>query len=309
MSILVLTTSPIVEAQLAAMRRLAPGEAFVTDPDAARPGDVEVVVAFRLPPGIVSRFRRLRFVACAGAGADELLASGDLPQHVPLTRVRDPRQGARMAQYVAMMVLHWHREWKRHETQQRERRWTRRAPEREEAWTVGLMGFGDQGRAAARALRALGYPLRAWTRTPRDEAGVTCFHGTDDLPGFLAGTRVLVCTLPLTRATRGIVDAGVLSALPRGSRVVNVSRGGVVDESALREAIDAGHVAGAALDVFEREPLPTESPLWADGRIVVTPHVAATPDPDTAARQLLDNLARARRGEPLLNVVDRTQGY
>jgi glyoxylate/hydroxypyruvate reductase A len=120
---------------------------------------------------------------------------------------------------------------------------------------------------------------------------------------------VLVCLLPLTNETRGLVGPRVLAALPMDAYIVNASRGAIVDEEAVASAIASGRLAGASLDVFAREPLPRESPLWTDTRILVTPHVAATPDPVRAARQLLDNLARARRGEPLLHLVDRSRGY
>jgi glyoxylate/hydroxypyruvate reductase A len=309
MSILALSTSPIVDAQIAALRRLAPNETIVTEPDEVAPEDVEVLYAFKLMPGIASRFPRLRFIACAGAGVDDLLAHADLPRDVPLTRTNDPAQAARMAQYVALTVLRWHRELPRFEAQQRERTWARRLPEREERWAVGLMGYGGLGRAVAAALQPLGYPVRAWTRTPREGRCVECYAGDDGLDAFLAGTRVLVCLLPLTSATRGILSASVFARLPRGAHVVNVSRGALLNEADLVAALDRGHLAAAALDVFAHEPLPPDSPLWTDGRILVTPHVAAFPQPETAARHLLDNLARARRGEPLHDVVDRDRGY
>ena len=117
------------------------------------------------------------------------------------------------------------------------------------------------------------------------------------------------CNGKYVRPVGGEKIAATPERLLRGAYLVNVSRGAIVDEDALLRALDAGHLAGAALDVFQREPLPTDSRLWDDGRVLVTPHVAATPDPVTAARQLLDNLARARRGAPLLHVVDRSRGY
>ena len=309
MPILALSTSPIVDAQVAALRKLAPHETVVTEPEAIAPDEVEVLYAFKLAPGVAARFPRLRFVACAGAGVDDLLAHGDVPRDVPLTRTSDPIQAARMAQYVALTVMRWHRELPRFEAQQRERTWARRLPEREERWTVGLMGYGGLGRAVAAALRPLGYPVRAWTRMPRDEPGTECFAGQEGLGPFLAGTRILVCLLPLTPATRGILAAPLFARLPRGAHVINVSRGALLSERDLLAALDRGHLAAAALDVFAQEPLPPDSPLWSDGRILVTPHVAAFPQPEAAARHLLDNLARARRGEPLHDVVDRDRGY
>jgi phosphoglycerate dehydrogenase-like enzyme len=308
MSILVLNTSPIVEAQLAALRRLAPHERIDTDPDRIDPAAVETILAFRLPDGLVARFPNLRFLAAAGAGVDEVLGT-PLPAHLPVTRANDPAQAVRMAQYVALAVLRWHRELPRYETQQVRREWTRRAADHEREWSVGLMGFGAQGQAVARALVALGYPVRAWTRTPREHADVQCFSGESGLPPFLAGTRVLVCLLPLTAQTRGLLALPLFERLPRGAYVMNVARGALLDERDLLAALASGHLAGAALDVYAREPLPRDDPLWQDGRILATPHIAAIPDPGTAARQLLDNLERARRGEPLRDVVDRERGY
>jgi len=308
MSILVLATSPIVEAQLAALRRLAPHEVIETDPARADAAAVETILAFRLPAGLVERFPRLRFLAGAGAGVDDLLATR-LPAHLPLTRANDPAQAIRMAQYVALVVLRWHRELARYQAQQRAGEWVRKPADPERAWSVGLMGLGSQGRAVAGALMALGYPVRAWTRTPREHAGVVCFSADAGLAPFLAGTRVLVCLLPLTAHTRGLLAAPLFAQLPRGAYVVNVARGALLDERDLLASLSEGHLAGAALDVYAREPLPPDDPLWHDGRILATPHIAAIPDPETAMRQLLDNLGRARRGEPLLHLVDRERGY
>ena len=306
MSILVLATSSFVQAQLDALRALAPHETIHTDVDAA--ADAEALLAFKLAPGVAARLPRLRFIAGAGAGVDDLLAS-DLPPGVPVTRPQDPLQAARMAQYAALAVLRWHRVLPRYEAQQRTHTWARHLPEPEEAWTVGLMGCGAMGRVVAQALLRFGYPVRAWTRTPHKEPDVECFSGPEGLEPFLGGTRVLICLLPLTPQTRGLIAAPVLSQLPRGAYVINVSRGALLDEADLVAALDAGHLAGAALDVYAQEPLPATSSLWANGRILLTPHIAATPRPQVAAAQLLDNLQRARRGEPLLHSVDRARGY
>jgi phosphoglycerate dehydrogenase-like enzyme len=306
MSILVLATSPFVQAQLDALRALAPAETIHTDVDAA--ADAEALLAFKLAPGVAARLPRLRFIAGAGAGVDELLAS-DVPNGVPVTRMQDPLQATRMAQYVTLAVLRWQRELPRYEAQQRGRVWERHLPQAETGWTIGLMGCGTLGRVVARALQQLGYPVRTWTRTSHVEPDIECFTGPDRLQPFLAGTRVLVCLLPLTPLTRGLVNAALLARLPRGAYVVNAARGALVDDAGLLAALDSGRLAGAALDVHAQEPLPPDSPFWSDGRIVVTPHIAASPRPEIAARQFLDNLERARRGQPLLNLVDRARGY
>jgi glyoxylate/hydroxypyruvate reductase A len=197
----------------------------------------------------------------------------------------------------------------RYQSQQRERRWVRHVAAPEDEWTVGLMGFGHLGLAVASSLASLGYPVRTWTRTARDRPGIATFSGAEGLEPFLAGTRVLVCLLPLTDATRGLLAAPLFAKLPPGAYVVNASRGSILVESDLIAALEAGRLAGAALDVHVREPLPPESPIWSHDKIIVTPHIAAMPRPEVTATQLLENLQRARRGEPLKHLVDRERGY
>lgn len=309
MSILVLPTSPFVQRQLAALRTLAPGESIYVDPVAAPAGEIEAILAFRMAPGIAPHFPGLRFVACAGAGADDLVATTDLPGSVPIVRAVDPLQGVRMAQYVALMALAHYRGLAAFQQQQREARWSRPPPPAESEFSVGVMGFGSIGAPVADILSRLGFPVAVWTRTPRMPEGVASFAGLEGLAPFLARSRILVCALPLTSATRGLVDAKALAALPRGAYVINVSRGRVVRESDLVAAIDDGHLSGATLDVFETEPLPADSSLWRHPKILCTPHVAAEPRPEVAAAQFLENLRRARAGQALANVVDRARGY
>jgi len=171
------------------------------------------------------------------------------------------------------------------------------------------MGYGSIGAPVADVLARLGFPVAVWTRLPRTTANAENFSGEEGLAPFLARTRILVCALPLTPATRGLLDAKALATLPRDAYVVNVSRGAVLREDDLVAALDAGHLAGAALDVYATEPLPRSSPLWRHPNILCTPHIAAEPRPEIAAAQFLDNLQRTRDGAPLLNIVDRARGY
>ena len=309
MSILVLNTSPFVDQQRAALALLAPEERIHTDPDTAPPDDVEALLAFKLAAGVTPRFPALKFVACAGAGVDDLLATPDVPPHLPIVRAVDPLQGQRMAQYVTLMVLRFHRELPRLEAQHEAAQWRRFLPVDEANRTVGVMGYGSIGAPIADVLMRLGFPVAVWTRAERRIDSVATFAGSGGLPPFLARSAILVCALPLTNATAGLLAAPAFAALPRGAFVVNASRGAVLREDDLVAAIDAGHLAGAALDVFETEPLPATSPLWRHPKILCTPHIAAMPRPEVAARQFLENLRRARGGLALLNLVDRNRGY
>jgi phosphoglycerate dehydrogenase-like enzyme len=305
MAVLVLPTASFVERQLAALRTIAPQETIFTDPASAPTGDIEAILAFRMAPGIALRFPALRFVACTGAGVDELLATPDLPDYIPITRAVDPQQGTRMAQYVALVALRHHRRLPQFEAQQRKAQWTRPPPVSESDCAVGVLGGGSIGAPVADVLSRLGFPVAIWTRTgAKDAAG-----GAESLPAFLAQSRILVCALPLTGATRRLLDAQAFAQLPQGAYVINVSRGRVLVEADLVAAIDSGHLAGAALDVYETEPLPAASPLWKHPRILCTPHIAAEPRPEVAAAQFVDNLRRVRDGQPLVNVVDRARGY
>ena len=175
--------------------------------------------------------------------------------------------------------------------------------------TVGVMGCGSIGAQVVAALKALGFPVAVWTRTAHAVEGVEAFAGAAGLAHFLARSQLLVCTLPLTPETEGLLCAKTLALLPRGAYLVNVSRGRVLVEADLVAAIEAKQLAGAALDVFATEPLPPESPLWRREEILCTPHIAAAPRPEVVGRQLLDNLERARRGERLRNAVDCARGY
>jgi phosphoglycerate dehydrogenase-like enzyme len=305
-SILVIASSRFVERQLAALRALAPHERFVTDPATEPTEGVEAIVAYRLAAGIAPRFPGLRFVASPGAGIDELLAS-DIPPQVPIVRALDPAQGQRMAQYVALMVLRRQRELSRLETQHRSGEWRRFTPAEEK--TIGVMGHGSFGAPVVATLRTLGFPVAVWARNAGPIDGVDVFSGEAGLGAFLARSEVLVCMLPLTAETRGLLCAKTLAQLPRGAYLINVSRGGLLVEADLVAAIDSEHLAGAALDVFAIEPLPPDSPLWRREEILCTPHIAAEPRPEVVGRQLLDNLQRVRRGEPLINAVDRGRGY
>ena len=213
-----------------------------------------------------------------------------------------------MAQYVALMALRYCRDLPLLEQQHADARWKRHAPRLEDAHAVGIMGYGATPRRRSTCCSASAFPSPSGRarRARRDDRDL---RGAEGFAPFLARTRVLVCALPLTGETRGILDARAFAALPPGAYVINVSRGAVMRESDLFAAVESGHLSGAALDVFETEPLPAASPLWRHPKILCTPHIAAVPRAEVAAAQFLDNLRRSRAGLPLVNVVDRRRGY
>ena len=272
------------------------------------PEEVRYALVWKPPHGFFARFPNLKLVINLGAGVDALVARDDLPD-VPVTRLSDPNMSQMMASFVLFCVLRHARDIPTFERAQREGRWHYVHPRTAAEIRVGVLGLGDLGAAAALELARHGFDVRGWSRTPKALEGVSCFHGLEALPGFLAGSEIVVVMLPLTPETRGLMNAERLAHLPRGAKFINVARGPVVDEAALIAALRSGHIAEATLDVFEVEPLPVESPLWAMDNVLVTPHLASIAIPRTAAPQIVENIRRIEAGEPVLNQVDPRRGY
>lgn len=308
MAILVLS-NPLPSAPFAAaLRQAAQGIPVWTEQDQPPPEAVEAILAWRMKPGILPRYPNLRVLCSTGAGADKLLVD-DLPQQVTLTRVVDPMQGVEIAQYVVATTLRFTRDLALYAEQQARAEWLRHPVRSAVRCRVGVMGLGAVGQAIARAFLPLGYPVGGWSRTPREVPGVATFAGTDELPEFLSQADILVCALPLTDDTRGLLNHHTLAQLPRGAYVVNIGRGEQVVEPDLRALLDGGYLAGAALDVFEREPPPADNWVWSHPKVLATPHIAAQASFDTVAQQCVDALRRARDGLPQPLAVDRQRGY
>lgn len=308
MAILVLS-NPLPSAPFAAaLRQAAHGIPVWTEQDQPPPEAVEAILAWRMKPGILPRYPNLRVLCSTGAGADKLLVD-DLPEQVTLTRVVDPMQGVEIAQYVVATTLHFTRDLALYAEQQARAEWLRHPVRSAVRCRVGVMGLGAVGQAIARAFLPLGYPVGGWSRTPREVPGVATFAGSDELPEFLSQADILVCALPLTDDTRGLLNHHTLAQLPRGAYVVNIGRGEQVVEPDLRALLDGGYLAGAALDVFEREPPPPDNWVWSHPKVLATPHIAAQASFDTVAQQCVDALRRARDGLPQPLAVDRQRGY
>ncbi len=300
------------DAWRAALAALEPELELRVWPDVGRIGDIETALVWRPEPGMLARLPALRAVFSLGAGADHIFADDSLPD-VPVVRLVDPALTAQMVEYVLLAVLYRHREIAEYRAFQERREWRQLPPAPAARRRVGIMGMGEIGRACAAALAGLGFAVAGWRRgTARPDAGaagVELYAGADGLGPFLARTDVLVCLLPLTGETAGILDAGLFARLPRGAYVVNAARGGHQNEADLLAAVDSGRLSGAWLDVCREEPLPPSSPLWRHPRVVLTPHVAGQVTAETAAAQVAENLRRLRAGAPLREVVDPARGY
>jgi glyoxylate/hydroxypyruvate reductase A len=295
-----LVTQPMPAAPfIASISALRPGIEFIEyrsaldDEALAR---IDVVLAWQLPPRLAARLPRVGWICSVAAGVEKLLAPGLAP-HVRVSRIVDREQAAGIGQFVVAMALRHARSLPLYERQQRERDWTRHAapPARHR---VAVLGTGAMGGEIAAWLQRVGFVVRGWNR-----------RSPETLAQVLADSEIVVCALPLTAATEGILDAGAFAAMPRGGYLINVARGAHVVEAALIEAVGSGHLSGAALDVQRREPLPADDPLWSVPGITITPHIAAQPSTETIAEQFVAGLDALARGGPLPNEVDRARGY
>ena len=286
----------------------APDLPFRLWPDVGDPADVHYLATWVPPDDIATTFPNLKLIFSVGAGVDQFDPS-KLPADIPLIRMLEPGITESMLDYVTMAVLALHRDLVHFIAQQREQVWRELRITPAAKRRVGVMGLGLLGQAVLARLKMFGFPLAGWSRSPRSIEGVTCYAGTNGLADFLAQSDILICLLPLTSETRGILNAELFERLPRGARLLNVGRGGHLIEADLIAALDRGVLAAAVLDVAEPEPLPAEHPFWSHPRILLTPHIASMTTPETAVEFVLDTIARHHRGEVLPGRVDRERGY
>ncbi len=285
-----------------------PGVTICRAETVQKPDEVHYALAWKPPRGFFAPYRNLRLLVNLGAGVDSLVGRNDLPD-IPIIRLSDPDMARMMANYVLFAVLRYARDIPAFERAQRERRWRYLHPRAPAGIRVGVLGLGELGAYAARELARQGFDVRGWSRSKKEIAGIRCSSGLASLDDFLSQSDILVVMLPLTPHTTSLLSAERLARLPQGAAFINVSRGAIVDQAALTDALRSGQIAEATLDVFDREPLPPHDPLWQMDNVLITPHLASVAIPTSAARQVAENIQRAARGEPVTNQVFPERGY
>jgi glyoxylate/hydroxypyruvate reductase A len=313
-AILVAVDGPQAGEWMSALREHATDRELRSWPDAVGDtGDIAYACVWMAPHGLLAKFPDLKAVINLGAGVDHLLADPVLP-NVPVARVAHDDLTRRVTGYVTLHVLMYHRRQRLYDAQQRERLWRAHDQPAASDVTVGIMGLGVIGRAVADTLRRLGFKVVGWSRTPKSIPGVEAFHDRSGLDAFMARSEILVCLLPRTRDTEGILNLPLFRKLKRdgaagGAFLINAGRGPLQIDADILQALDEGALAGATLDVFPHEPLPAASPLWTHPKVTVTPHNAGDIAPRVFAPQIVMQIERFERGLPLDNLVDRTRGY
>jgi glyoxylate/hydroxypyruvate reductase A len=298
----------------ARMEALLPSHEIVMLDEPFDRASVRYALSWRHPPGALKDLPNLRVILSLGAGVDHLFADPALPDK-PIVRVVDPDLTNRMSEWVVMHALVHLRQLRRYERQQSERVWADddQQPKASDI-QIGVLGLGVMGKDAVAKLKALGFKVAGWSASPKTLPDVICLSGADGLKRMLAQTDMLVVLLPLTEATRGIINASLLSQLKQGGPLggpilINAGRGGLQVEADILAALDSGALKGASLDVFEREPLPRDSRLWSHPAVYVSPHNAAISSPKAIAALVARQIEAHERGEPLAHVVDRRRGY
>ena len=268
----------------------------------------DFAVVWSPPQQFLDEQPQLKGIFNIGAGVDALMKLR-LPPAARVVRIDDGGMAVQMAEFVCHALIRHFRELDAYEDDIAQGKWSYRKPRSRAEFPVGIMGLGVLGERVAQAVRQFDFPVRGWSRTPRALEGVQCFAGADQFDAFLASTRALVCLLPLTPDTENIMDRNNLAKLQPGGYVVNVARGGHLVDEDLLALLESGHLAGATLDVFRKEPLPAGHPFWAHPKISTTPHTSARTLREESIAQISGKILAMERGEPVAGVVDPQRGY
>lgn len=308
MTFLMLSFPERVEVFRRHFARDLPEVTFASDAAAVDPADVRYLMCWTFPDQLATRYPNLELIFSVGAGIDQVTGV-PIPPRARLVRMVESGITTLMRDYVVMSVLALHRRLPAYLDQQRRREWKNLPFAWADQRRIGMLGLGELGLAALEALKPFGFQLSGWSRSPKEIEGVQCHHGADGLATMLAQTDILVCLLPLTPETRGILNADLFAQLPQGASLVQVGRGGHMDQAALLAALDSGHLDAAFVDVTDPEPLPSDHPLWSHPKVVLTPHVAAHTRADSAAEATIANLRLHLSGQDPKGLVDPARGY
>ena len=277
-----------------------------------RPGDNEhadYALVWKAPAEMLAGRTGLKAIFNLAAGVDHLLSMGDALPKVPVIRLEDAGMGVQMAEYATHAVLRHYRRFDEYDKQAATCVWEYLPTPDKSFFAVGIMGMGALGSSVAESMLHFGFPVRGWSRNQKLKTGVQCFAGPERLDDFLDGLQVLICTLPITRETEGLLNHENFRKLAYGAYLINLARGAHLVESDLLDALASGQIAAATLDVFQKEPLPSDHPFWTHPKITITPHIAAATLRDDTVRQVAEKLRAFHRVQLVTGIVDKARGY
>lgn len=275
-------------------------------PEISDPESVEIALVWQHPSGSLSAFPNLKLISSMGAGVDHILSDKSILNHLPIVRIVDEKLTWSMTNYVVMGVLNFHRRLTHFQQNQANKIWDMSNPEIDVK--IGVMGVGALGGDVLGKLSFMGFSVLGFGFSEKENFPYP-YYSKNQLDEFLSQINILVCLLPLTPETEGILNIELFKKCVPGTYLINVARGKHLIEDDLITALDAGFISGALLDVYQKEPLPEEHLFWKDQRVLMTPHIASVTNPAATAPQLIENIKRIKAGDTPCNVVNRNKGY
>lgn len=309
MSLVIFSNVHKVQPWIHALKKAGPDIEIISHEDIQDKRKVNFALAWNHPKGIFKEYPNLKCISSMGAGVDHIMADSEIPEHIKIVRIIDPLLSQDLAEFSLSLIMSHMRGLSKYFHLQNRKTWKKSMYKRISDIKIGIMGTGAIGNHVALFLQSLGFSVEAWGKNPGKKTDYKRYHGHDQMDVFLGNMNILICLLPLTPETKGILNRKTLGKLPQGAYVINLGRGLHIVDQDLIEMLDSGHLSGASLDVFEHEPLPAEHPFWAHPAIQITPHVASLTTPISVAPQIIENYRRAINDKPLLNLVNREQGY
>ena len=279
-------------------------------PDEGDIDDIEYAVVWKHPRGILNQYPNLKAILSLGAGVDHVISDPELPEGLPIVRLVDKKLTHEMFLHSLHWVLHFHSDQYLYRIQQQSREWIQQSSVQSEDRTIGIMGLGNIGKSIGDSLVNLDFNVVGWGARPKNSLGeINYYYGQEQLAVFLRQSDILINVLPLSENTKNILTKNELKLLPEGSFIINIGRGGIINESDLLSALDSGHITAAALDVFAQEPLPENNSLWTHPSVYVTPHIAGQSNPGSAAKTIAENIRLIETGEDPYPIYSLNSGY
>ena len=297
------------EAWEKALKQKAPNMAVEIYPDDTEREKTQFIVTFRPPANAFKNYPNLKVIASMAAGINHITKHHEIPQNVIITKANDPMHRGDIADFVLALTLSHMKRLPIYFQQKEQAIWQAHPYQRPEETTIGIMGIGSIGKAVGKVMLKNDFKVTGWSRSEKQIKHIKTFHGNAQRNDFLKTTDILVCTLPLTKETQGILNTQVFNKMPKGAYLINIGRGKQLVEADLLMALESGQLAGAALDVFTDEPLPKNHPFWKNEKITITPHTAGNVHPESAVKKILRNYKAMRNDEKLIDLVNLERGY
>ena len=309
MALLLIRNDKNYDSWLKALKQIDPDFPVYTPENLKNKEEIKMILTWKAPQGSFKGYKNVQVIGSLGAGVDHLFEDPSLPQNIKMTRIVDENLIGDMQEFMLALALNSIKNLNVYSGFKQKNIWKPVPYKRVADVTVGIMGLGVLGIAVAKTLHQTGFKITGWANSKKDIDGLKSFAGNDQLDDFLTTAEILVCLLPLTDKTEGILNKKLFERLPENAHLINVARGGHLVDQDLTAALENGNLSGASLDVFHTEPLPEDHAFWRNEKILITPHTASKSDPSSIADQIVDNYNRLQKGEELKNTVSREKKY